>query len=151
MAVVSQCQANEVCRLHVSSLFTNTRSSVSGGRAKSPERAVYENQESESDGLVLIFTNVPSSHPQHPEPYSFDNEPDQVDPDSPSESENLATASLSSYDCDSEGGGSGDDADSEDSDFERRGSRNPGAINLKFQLDAVKAGKCRGVCMMPTL
>lgn len=58
-----------------------------------------------------------------------------------SESENPASASLSSYDCDSEGEATGNDVDSEDSDIEGRGPRNPGVMGLKFQLDAVKAGK----------
>jgi hypothetical protein len=48
--------------------------------------------------------------------------------------------SLSDYDCDSEGEASGDDFDSESD--EMKGSRKPGVTNLRFQLDAAKAGEC---------
>jgi len=94
---------------------------------------------------------VPSPHPPCPE-VSFDDELERVEPDSLSESEDLASASLSSYDCDSEGEAAGDDTDSEDSDFsETRGTRDPpGVMNLKFRLNAVKAGKHCGLHLMQT-
>jgi hypothetical protein len=71
---------------------------------------------------------------------SLNNEPERIDSDSLSESENLASAPLSDYDCDSEWEASGDDVDSDDDGM--RGSHKPGAMNLKFQLDAAKAGEC---------
>jgi hypothetical protein len=73
---------------------------------------------------------------------SFNDKPDQVGSGSLSESEDLASASLSAYDCDSEGEEGRHDLDSEDSDDEMRSTREPGLMNLKFQLDAAKAGKC---------
>ena len=66
-----------------------------------------------------------------------------VEPGSPSkpESEDLACDSLSGYDRDSE---CGDYSNVEDSDDEAGGARKPpGVMNLKFQLDAAKAGQCR--------
>jgi len=144
MAVVSQCQADEICHFHVLSVFTNTWSFVSCGRAKSPGR-VYNDWESKSDGSVLTFVNVLNPHPPRPET-PFNDEPERVELDSFSESEDLASASLS-YDCDSEDE-SGNDADTKDSDSERRGSHNPGVMNLKFQFDAVKAGECHGFGIM---
>ena len=60
----------------------------------------------------------------------------------PSESEHLTSASLSAYDCDSEGEDSGYDVDSDDSDDGMRETCKPGLTNLRFQLNAVKAGGC---------
>jgi hypothetical protein len=86
----------------------------------------------------LILADIVSPHQLHPGP-PVENEPDQINSDSLSESEGLASASLSNYDCDSEGGASEDDVDSESDDV--GGSCRPGAMNLKFQLDAAKAGE----------
>ena len=71
----------------------------------------------------------------------FDDEPERVDPGSPSELENLTSAALSEYDCDSEWEASGDETSSEDSDSKTRGTRKLPIMNLKFQLDAAKAGE----------
>jgi hypothetical protein len=71
----------------------------------------------------------------------FDNEPEEVDFDSLCVSENLTSGSLSAYDCDSEGGDNWDDIGDEDSDGETRGTRQPGIMGLKFQLDAARAGE----------
>lgn len=73
----------------------------------------------------------------------FDGEPEQVDFGSLSESENLTNASLSAYDCDSEGEDGGCSVDSgEDSDDGVSVTHKPGLTNLKFQLNAAKAGEC---------
>ena len=67
------------------------------------------------------------------------------DENSPSESENLASTSLSAYDCDSEGEEGGYDVDSEDSESGMGETCGPGLANLKFQLDAARAGEHRDV------
>jgi len=67
---------------------------------------------------------------------------------SPSESENLASTSLSAYDCNSEGEEGGYDVDSKDSDSRMGETRGPGLVNLKFQLDAAKAGEHHGLNLM---
>ena len=67
---------------------------------------------------------------------------------SPSESEHLTSASLSAYDCDSEGEEGGYDVDSDNGDDGPRETRKPGLTNLRFQLNAAKAGGCRGSHLM---
>ena len=75
-------------------------------------------------------------------------EPEQLEanPGSPSESEDLTNASLSVHDCDSEREGDWEDLDDESSDNEMGGTHKPGLMNLKFQLDAAKAGESHGFC-----
>ena len=70
----------------------------------------------------------------------------EANPGSPSESEDLTDASLSVYDCDSEREGGWDDIDNGSSEEEIGGGHEPGLTNLKFQLDAVKAGETFGFC-----
>ena len=79
----------------------------------------------------------------------FDNEHKGVNFDSAPESENLASDPLSAYDCDSEGGDGW--SDDEDSDSETRGTGKPGAMGLKFQLDAARAGELLSILMDPQL
>ena len=52
-------------------------------------------------------------------------------------------------DCDSEGGDGW--SDDEDSDSETRGTGKPGAMGLKFQLDAARAGELLSILMDPRL
>ena len=75
---------------------------------------------------------------------TLNNNPEQVDPSSLSESENLTSVSLSAYECDSEREGSWSNIDSDDSDAEMRGTHE---MNLKFLLDAAKAGECCCFCL----
>lgn len=72
---------------------------------------------------------------------SFDRQPEQADVASLSESENLTSPSLSDYDCDSEDEVVRNDFSSEESDGPVTGSHKLGVMNLKFQLNAVKAGE----------
>jgi len=141
VAVVRQCQANKVRRPDVTFIFTNTWSPARCGRTEQP-RGVYNNQEHESDWSELILPDFPSAHSPHLGSGTiFDGEPEQVDFGSLSESENLTSASPSAYDCDSEGEEGGCSIDSEGSDDDASATHEPGLTNLKFQLDAVKAGK----------
>lgn len=77
----------------------------------------------------------------------IDNEPEQlkVNSSSSSESEGLTDASLSAYDCDSEGEEGWEDVLGESSDDEMGGTHKPRLTNLKFQLDAAKAGGYCGI------
>jgi hypothetical protein len=114
-------------------------SSTRHGGTKQP-RGVYNDQELESDKLEFIF-DFTSPHSPH-SGRTFNGEPEQAGSGSPSESEDLTSVSLSAYDCDSEGEEGGNDIDSEDDDDETRATQKPGLMNLRFQLDAVKAGEC---------
>lgn len=88
---------------------------------------------------MVIFSGVTDPYLPH-SATAFNDELERVGSDSFSDSENLTSASLSAYDCDSEGEAGMNSIDS-DSDSEVRGTRKPDLTNLKFQLDAAKAGE----------
>lgn len=71
----------------------------------------------------------------------FNGKPERVNSGSCYESDNLTSASLSAYDCNSEREDGWNDISSEDSDDEMRGTHRLGLTNLKFQLNAAKAGE----------
>lgn len=146
VAIIGQCQTDTVQCSDVSSGFTDTRSPTRRDRTKQP-RGICDGCESESDRLEFIFTDFTS--PRSPSSgRMFGDEPEKVGSGSLSESEDLVDASLSAYDSDSGEDDGGNDVDSEDSDDEMRGTHGPGLMNLKFQLDAVKAGKHRNLHLM---
>ena len=66
------------------------------------------------------------------------------------DSEDLTDVSLSAYDCDAKGEEGWNNVDSESSDDEMEGTHKPGLMNLKFQLDAAKAGRGHGSCLHAT-
>ena len=120
-------------------LRTRELSQDVGGPSNQEEFAVT--RDSRATGRRSFSPMSSSPHPCHATDITVDNELARVESDPLSDSENLASASLSAYDCDSKGEAVGNDIDSEGSDSEVRGARKPGLMNLKFQLDAAKAGE----------